>query len=389
MSELDSELQPARLTPERLPAYAPHHRAKHGLLLQYMNVWLPKLGFTYDQVALVDGFASAGRYRGDQRGSPLIMLDAYVGRKGDRSHFKNPPHFVFIESRKGYAHHLKAEVDAYPTLHGATVDVIHGTYEKNFPEVVEHLATAYRQPVPTFALVDPRGYRDSPFSHIALFKRRMPQSTEAMVYVPASFMARFLATGKTDAALMKLYGGPTWEQAKEEGKLSRQRAGARLAELFGDQLRKYFDWVTNFNVDPEHRNDYYLLFGTGHSDGLREMKRAMWHVDTHAGTGFKQAKTRPGQDQLFSDEAVAPPPDTTVLLRLLREEFGTRVFSIEEAEDFTLTRTRYLDRPHLRSWALKPAEQEGILVPVDVKPKRRKGDFPSGTTMRFVKPERA
>jgi hypothetical protein len=34
----------------------------------------------------------------------------------------------------------------------------------------------------------------------------MPDKSELMVYLPASFMARFVATGQTDAALTKLYG---------------------------------------------------------------------------------------------------------------------------------------------------------------------------------------
>jgi three-Cys-motif partner protein len=385
MSQLDSGLEPERLPREQLPVYSAHHRAKHELLRRYMDVWMPKLGFTYDQVALVDGFASAGRYRDDRRGSPLIMLDAYVGRSGaDRARFKNPPHFVFIESKKRFARHLKAEVTAYPTLHGAVVDVIHGTYEEHFPRVIEYLATAYRQPVPTFAFVDPRGYADNPFSHIADFTRRMPDKSEVMVYLPAAFMARFVATGITDAALTRLYGGPTWEQAAEMDEPSRQRAGEKLAGLFGDRLGEHFDWVTSFNVEPERRNDYYLLFGTDHKDGLREMKRGMWAVDRHAGAGFKQAKTRPGQAQLFGDDTVSIPPDTTILGGLLRAEFGTGVFSIEEAEDFTLFRTKYLDRPHLRSWALRPLEDAGELAIVECKPGRRKGDYPSGTTMRFT-----
>jgi three-Cys-motif partner protein len=105
MSELDSGLDAARLSPERLAPYHAHHRAKHELLRRYMDVWLCKLGFTYDHVALVDGFASAGRYCDNQRGSPLIMLDAYVGRSASaRARFKHPPHFVFIESKK----HLRA-----------------------------------------------------------------------------------------------------------------------------------------------------------------------------------------------------------------------------------------------------------------------------------------
>lgn len=65
---------------------------------------------------------------------------------------------------------------------------------------MDHLATTYRQPVPTFAFVDPRGYADNPFSHIEGFKRRLSEKSEVMVYLPAAFMARFVATGSTDAA---------------------------------------------------------------------------------------------------------------------------------------------------------------------------------------------
>ena len=381
MSVLDSGLTAALLPLDKLPPYSPHHRAKHELLRRYMDVWMSKLGFTYDQVVLIDGFASAGRYKDNRRGSPLIMLDAYVGRE-DRGRFKSPPHFVFIESNKRFTQHLRAEVDAYPSLHGATVDVIYGTYEKQFPRVIEHLATAYRQPVPAFVFVDPRGYKDNPFSHIEDFKRRMPDKSEAMVYLPASFMARFLATGITAAALTKLYGGPTWEEAVEMDEPSRQRAGERLAKLFGDRLSEHFDWVTSFNVEPERRNDYYLLFGTDHKDGLRAMKRGMWAVDQHGGEGFKQAKTLPGQGQLFGDDTVTVPPDTTILGGLLRAEFGEQVFCIEEAEDFTLCRTKYLDSPHLRRWALRPLEQSGDLEVLE-STRRRKGDYPPGTKMRF------
>lgn len=140
--------------------------------------------------------------------------------------------------------------------------------------------------------------------------------------------------------------------------------------------------MTSFNVEPERHNDYYLLFGTDHKDGLREMKRGMWSVDSHAGAGFKQAKTLPNQAQLFGDDSGSLPPDTTILGGLLRAEFGTRDFAIEEAEDFTLCRTKYLDTPHLRRWALRPLENAGELEVVESS-RRRKGDYPTGTKMRF------
>jgi len=381
MSELDSGVTPALLPESELPAYPAHSRAKHQLLRKYMDVWLPKLGISYPQVVLIDGFASAGRYRTNERGSPLLMLDAFVGRS-DRHHLKSPPHFVFIESNKKFACHLKAEVDAYPDLYGATVDVVLGRYEDQFPVVVEWLSRTYRPPVPTFAFVDPLGYRDNPFDHIAGFRQLLPTKSEVMVYLPASFMARFVRTGITDAALNRLYGGSTWEEAAKTA-ASRQQAGEALASEFNRRLKGLFAWVTSFNVDPERHNDYYLLFGTDHKDGLREMKRGMWSVDQREGTGYRQGRTYgDAQGQLFPDSATETGPDLRSLAPLLRGHFGTRVFSIMEAEDFTLCRTKYLDRPHLRT-VLRPLEAAGELQVVESS-RRRAGDYPEGTRMRLT-----
>ena len=69
--------------------------------------------------------------------------------------------------------------------------------------------------------------------------------------------------------------------------------------MFGDRLSEHFDWVTSFNVEPERHNDYYLLFGTGHKDGLREMKRGMWAVDKP-----RRRRLQAGQDPSRPDAAV-------------------------------------------------------------------------------------
>ena len=116
MSELDSQVAAVQLPSEKLPVYHAHHRAKHELLRRYMDVWMPKLGFTLRPGRPRGRVRKRGALPGSQRGSPLLMLDAYVGRTaGDRERFKRAPHFIFIERRKDYAQHLKAEVESYPT----------------------------------------------------------------------------------------------------------------------------------------------------------------------------------------------------------------------------------------------------------------------------------
>ena len=380
VSELSSGLTPVVLPIEKLPAYAPHHAAKHKLIREYANVWLPKLGFKYPHTVIVDGYASAGRYQGNQHGSPLILLHAYLGRK-DHGTFRSPPHFVFIESRKGFAQHLQAEVDALD-LKGTTVDVIHGTYVDAFPRVVEWLAGHYRRPLPTFVFVDPRGYKDNPFGHVQLLKDTLPEKSETLMYVPASWMARFAKTGITAAAMDSLYDGREWEDAvEEEG--TRRGASEALADAFYKVMKREFDWVTRFNIDPLRHNDYYLFFGTDHIDGLREMKRAQWKADPVGGRAYEQsAAAAIGQGELFAREELTQLPVEESLPVLLREHFGTDPFTVEQASFYTLTETRYLDEGHLRALALRPMQDAEQLEVIESS-RRRRSDFPEGTLMRF------
>jgi len=235
----------------QLPRYAAHHVAKHALLREYMNAWLPKLGFSYPQVAIVDGFASTGRYRDGQRGSPLIMLDAYLGRSAsDRARFMHPPEFTFIESRQRFAEHLRDEIDAYADLKGARVEVIRGRYEEEFPKVIDRLSSTYGQ-LPTFAFVDPRGYRETPFELIRSYRRVLGGKAEAMIYLPVNFMARFVMTALTEGALQRALGGAdAVERVRENPDAVDREAGERIADEFAELMRKEYDLVTQFTIDP-------------------------------------------------------------------------------------------------------------------------------------------
>ena len=230
------------------------------------------------------------------------MLRAYAGW-ASHEHFKAPPHFIFIEAKREFAEHLQSEVDTIEDLKGATVDVIHGSYQTEFPRVVEYLATTYSQPVPTFAFVDPLGWKNNPFDLIRSFRRRLGAKSEALIYVPAAFMARFAEQDFVRASLEQLYDGPTWRRRRTES--TRFHAAEKLAEAYRLKLKEEFDWATRFRVDPVRRNEYYLLFGTGSKDGLRAMKAAMWKVDPVGGQVYEQsALAAVGQVQLFSPEEV-------------------------------------------------------------------------------------
>jgi three-Cys-motif partner protein len=370
----------------QLPPYAAHHAAKHALLREYMNAWLPKLGFSHPQVAIVDGFASAGRYRDGQRGSPLIALDAYLGRSAsDRARFKRPPEFIFIESKRRFVEHLQDEINAIGDLKGARVEVISGRYEVEFPKVIDRLARTYGR-LPAFAFVDPRGYSETPFELIRSYRRALGEKAEAMIYLPVNFMARFVETELTEGALRRALGGAdAIERVRQNPDAVDREAGERIADEFAELMRKEYDFVTQFTIDPVRHNEYHLFFGTGSEHGVREMKRAYWKVDPVGGSGYQQdARQALGQGALFGPAELRRLPDEDTLPVLLREHYLTRVFDVQDAERFTLLQTRFLDKPHLRQWALRPLEKAGELEVVE-SPRRRASDYPAGTLARFTR----
>lgn len=395
MSTLDSGLSPARLPEDDLPDWNDHHGAKHGLIDHYLDVWVPVLGQRYPRTVLIDAFASAGRYQGGRPGSPLIMLDAYLEHSA-RDALRRPPHFIFIESRLDFAQHLKWEVEQYPDLHGAKVDVIHGTYVEQWPRVLNWLGQWYPKPLPTFALIDPLGYTDTPFSHIEMFKRRLPQSSELMVYLPVTFMARFATTGQVDDALARQYGDRDWvEGLKRDATLA--ETSDTLGQLFAEALRQRFDEVTSFRVEPKYRNAYQLLFGTDSLKGLEAMKDSFWKVDRQSGQGYTyRPEAAPSQgpqaESLFDVPAPEAPAERGLdesnaeeLIRRLRQRFGSEPFTIEDAGLFVLRSTPFRRSKHLRQWALSPLERSGELERPGwpAGQTRVPGQYPPGTLLRF------
>jgi three-Cys-motif partner protein len=379
--DCEFHVRPTRLPPERLPVYAPHTPGKHALLRGYLNAWIPIIASRWDRLAIVDGFASAGRYRTNEKGSPLLMVDAWRGRT-DRTNLRGKPSYFFIEKNRAYAQHLQAEVGCLNPSRGETIHVWRGQYAECFPLVVERLRSMGCPP--TFAFIDPYGYKGNPFEHVLLLRQHITKA-EALVYLPINHMARFVDTGITTAALNRVFGGESWRAAQDQGALD--ATCRELVRVFDGQMREAFDWVTAFRIEPKNRNDYYLFFGTNHVSGLRKMKEAMWDVDPDGGgTYAPQIPAPPVIQESLTGWDVALPAVEEVdqiaedLLALLREEFGTHEFSIDQAETFTLCRTRYLDTRHLKKRTLSPAEK------VDTLRVERPGKqgYPAGTTLRFV-----
>jgi three-Cys-motif partner protein len=307
-------------------------------------------------------------------GSPLIMLHALL------SHVVLPRVaavrfiFLFIERDRRRIAHLQGEIQEIALPANVEVHIEHGAFEETFRELVESIKGADKTLIPSFAFIDPFGYSTSSMSLAGKFLD-FPRS-EALFFLPLSFVHRFVGRQGQEDALTNLFNTDRWRDAVSlEGDARREF----LLHLFEDQLRRQGQvaFVTSFELRTRDGNDYRLVFATGHQRGLELMKRAMWSVDPLQGTRYL-ARTETGQEVLFQ-----PTVDTGPLLAELQSVFGRNAFTVPDASRVTLLRTPYLPDGHLKRLTLVPAEKRGVLH-VTRPQVRRAGSFTDDVVMRFV-----
>jgi three-Cys-motif partner protein len=360
-----------------------HTSAKHRVLRAYLDAWIPILGqqaikvqaFQEDKprLLLVDGFAGPGRYSGGQPGSPLIMLDALASHAA-LSRIKDVGFiYLFIEQDRRRVEYLEAELSKLTLPPNADVHVEHGAFEDTFRDLVENITEGHTL-IPTFAFIDPFGYSVASMSLTGRFLgfRR----TEALFFLPLSFIHRFVGREGQETALTALFDSEDWREAIP---LRGEERSAFLLALFERQLESQgqVEHVRSFQLRTRDGNDYRLVFATGHDRGLDIIKQGMWSVDPIAGTRYV-AQTDPGQEVLFQ-----PSVETGPLLDALRTAFGPEWFTVKEASRVTLLRTPFLQSSHLKRLTLVPAENAG-LIEVQRPAGKRAGTFTDDVRMRFV-----
>jgi three-Cys-motif partner protein len=349
--------------------------AKHRVLVEYLGAWIPIFGlqrWVHDLV-LIDGFAGPGRHTGGEPGSPLLMLDTFEEHR-DRDRLDVTAHFFFIEKDKERVKSLRQEIAARgqpaPEI---TIEIIHGDYADRFPAVVTSARKSWPN-CPIFAFIDPFGADTEPELTADLLS--LPQC-EALTFVPIGYFADLFNAPDMQRTLGLVFGEEVYERCANP-EPSRRRAA--LVEMMEERLRESCEWVRAIELVPAGGSGryHYLFFGTNDRTGLARMKTAMWKLDPVSGVSFVDS-TRPDQVVMFKTQ-----PDLAPLLAALKEHFGDRVFTIEEAEEFTLG-TAFLHDSQLKSKALAPAERAGELVPVDPPAGRRRNTYNMpGLRLRFV-----
>lgn len=353
----------------------PHTRAKHEILRRYLQAWTPILtqgGFP--EIMYVDGFAGPGRYSEGEDGSPVIALRAALEH---RDRIRARIRFEFVERDEERAHVLREIIDDLDTPDNFRIEVSGGqTFETAFESILNSYLA--RQLPPTFAFIDPFGWRGLPFSVI----REIMGNPSCEVFVNFMYeeINRFLGHPDQEWNFDEFFGTAEWRRGIP---LANARERIRfLHELYGRQLRDVAggSYVRSFEMRNERDVvDYYLYYATNSSVGLKKMKEAMWRVDQAGEFMFSDA-TDPNQAVLFGNE-----PRYDLLKQQLLARFGGRVASVEDIELFVVAETAFRET-HYKRHVLKLLEfaDPPAFEIIDPPPGRRRGTYPDGAMrLRF------
>ncbi|MFH2102388.1 MAG: three-Cys-motif partner protein TcmP [Chloroflexota bacterium] len=342
----------------------PHTLAKHEILKRYLEAWFPILATYNQRIVYFDGFCGPGRYEGGEDGSPIIAIKQalnHIGRLQAREVI-----FIFVDEQEDRIEHLKKEIALMTLPSNFTVYIQVAQFEETIREILDNLEAKNLNLAPTFAFIDPFGFKGIPYS---LVQRLLAnRKTEVFINIMAEFINRFVEhpDAATRQHIADLFGS---DEALEIIAKSGNRLEV-LNQLYQTQLQACAKYVRYFEMrDSRNQLIYCLFFATNHPLGYVKMKEAFWRVDPESGFHFSDA-TNPAQMVLFSLD-----PSQT-LAEMIRARFsGKRVF-VSVVREFVEEETIYIAK-HMRSSLMSMECADKIKVEEFTAggKKRRRGTF--------------
>lgn len=352
----------------------PHTKAKHEILRQYWNRWLPILGRWNRGLNYIDGFAGPGEYAGGELGSPVIVLKAALEHKlrpaGSVS-------FTFIERQADRAAHLRQLLAArFPVAElpaGWEYSVDEGEFAPIVNRAIDEIERKGNRLAPTLAFLDPFGFSGFPLPTV----RRILSTPrcEVLVTFMAGHLRRFLDELRADT-LNDLFDSEDWRAAASLTGEARVRF---LLDLYEKQLkaRAGAKFVRSFEMcGVDGGVVYYLVFATTHPEGLKQIKEAMFAVDRRGTYRFSDL-TDPGQRYLLDYLVDQNPVWVDRAANMVFSKFRGRLVSASTAKEFVWLETPYV-------WRLpvfKTLEDDGRIA--SVRGRGRGGGFGDACELNF------
>lgn len=353
----------------------PHTEAKHDILTRYLGAWFGIFGLSrhHQAVNVIDGFAGPGRYDDDEPGSPVLTLSTLLDHRSFAAFGDTQFTFVFNEwdgERYASLKDVLADVKASRVPWPKTVRVF--DRNQNFQELARELLDsipAGRQLAPTFAFVDPFGYKDVPMELIRDLVSH--PSCELFIYFDFNSANRFAGKGgAVDARFEEMFGCDEFMEAPAKG----PERGEFLHDLYESQLKKVcsFAHVRSFAMVNETGHiGNYLFFCTRNLGAFDRMKYAMWSLDR---TGEYRFEDRLADQQVLFDDL-----DTRPLQDELAQHFAGQTVDIDVIRTYVIAETPYYSG-HLKRDTLAVMQRAGRISSPN---QRQRNKYPDGTLVTF------
>ncbi len=351
-----------------------HTNAKHEILKKYLNAWFPILGGNnyHNKLLYIDGFAGPGEYSNGEKGSPIHAIESL---KNQVVTIKAKCHFIFIENDEKRCRNLELILSKIEIPSNADYSVICSDFSDHLSGVFDELDKQGRSLAPSFVMVDPFGYSQTPF-HI-IKKIMSYKRCEVLITFMYDFINRFKENSDAGPKIDELYGSNIWRNSitiDDPNERKRYLLNAYIEQLENEADVKYvrhFEMKNKFNHTP-----YFLIYCTNHIKGLEVMKDAMWSVDTK-GTFTFSDRTDPNQLVLFEHK-----PDFKKLKQIILYEYKGRKIKSEDLKDFVIEKTPF-KASHYKKQILQPME-ESDPPEIIVSNRKKIKSYPNGSIIEFL-----
>lgn len=393
-------------TPERFfKEDPPHGLAKRLIYKKYLQAYIPimlsdKSPYQNQNLTIFDGFAGPGTYECyrwpsdiEKYGSPIIALHVAVCHLWNQLRFvpthpePNKYEEGLVDLQKAQGERLKCEDNGEQTLTLVFVEPSKSNYKKLYKNVI-HIMKLYglktkvlkrfesgfctikcghpddddryqiackiycaefaqmvAPPCPSFALIDPFGYSQTPLDKVKDF---IGIGKEAFINLMSSYINRFMETNPDPIA--DLFGFSFKESLDTQvlnGQTEVEDKIEMIVDTYENQLKSEAraNFVINFEMrGSSHARLYNLVFATNHPKGLEQMKEAMNRGTQEANEGkfslsdfmiVKKKKTLS-----FANDQ----DDGVVADDIFHKFAGRRGVRISEVENYILFNTLFVYR---------------------------------------------
>lgn len=254
----------------------PWSKIKDAILGAYMRPYLTKLRATGAEIILIDGFAGAGTFGdGNTDGSPLIIenLANEIVPQQHRSFFIN----------KSLEHHNNLQTNLERRNYKQATAIC-GEAEDMISQIIDGLTNQA-----LFVYLDPFGLSGYSFELVRNVLKRIA-STEMVIILHAPALHRLAARHRVaqddiddqvrhnHSILTKTLGGTYWQDILWDETLQPTERAERVVQKYCNILESSTKRITGFCPIQRERGEgakYYIIFVTGHRDGLKIMNDTM------------------------------------------------------------------------------------------------------------------